>query len=513
MREFARSHDRVTAQVAELQNNPRLATQVRRLEEMERSIRREMEGLASIAQEHAPGVVNELAESGFKTGAKQAGAGVVTDFSMINRPAVEQFASGLTDDLLKATNGVVDSTRDLVRATARDQGLRSMIEGATAQDAGRAMRDHLHANGIFAVRYSDGSRHNLGDYSQMVMRTTTAQAYNTSLVDGAQSEGTEFFEIFDGPDCGLEFHDDSELAAGLIVSGSTATSFPIAHPNCRRAFGARPDIKTQAEADAGTPHVTQEQMEAQRAADDAARGQASQRSRQERREGNRTRERGTQRAHSTREDRIEQYRRRTQRGAPPPPGGRREVSESLTGYKPLSDYRLQGRHDIRANADELDALFNYTQPYTHHEINNPLRTGQGPAHPLTEHLDSITTNNRMDEGVNLYRGIDHPEMRQQLLDAPPGTRIIDRGFTSASANKEITEDFMFGDDGILMEIRTPPTTRGVYIGNKLEDHSMFFNDQQEFLFARGTEFSVVSKKTDAEGILHVVMDVISQGNA
>lgn len=53
--------------------------------------------------------------------------------------------------------------------------------------------------------------------------------------------------------CGWEDHDDDDLADGSIRSSDECDSFPIAHANCRRSFGPRPDITSAEEAANGLP--------------------------------------------------------------------------------------------------------------------------------------------------------------------------------------------------------------------------------------------------------------------
>jgi hypothetical protein len=60
-------------------------------------------------------------------------------------------------------------------------------------------------------------------------------------------------QVFDGPSCGWKSHDDDDLAAGSIRSLVDAARHPIAHPNCRRAFGPRPDIESEEQAAAAKP--------------------------------------------------------------------------------------------------------------------------------------------------------------------------------------------------------------------------------------------------------------------
>lgn len=100
----------------------------------------------------------------------------------------------------------------------------------------------------------------------MLVRTKTAEAYNLGSLEAQESLGIDFWEVFDGAGCGWRFHKDKQ-ALGKIVTKEDAAKHPIAHPQCRRAFGARPDIKNAGEADAASPHVAPSQTAADRAAD------------------------------------------------------------------------------------------------------------------------------------------------------------------------------------------------------------------------------------------------------
>jgi hypothetical protein len=107
----------------------------------------------------------------------------------------------------------------------------------------------------------------------MVVRSQTAIAYNMAVIGGMErgTDGPLFLEVFDGPSCGWEYHDSPRRAAGLILSPEEALAFPISHPNCRRAFGYRPDIETKEQADGASSSVATGQERAQ-VAQDTARG-------------------------------------------------------------------------------------------------------------------------------------------------------------------------------------------------------------------------------------------------
>lgn len=157
--------------------------------------------------------------------------------------AVDRIAADTFSDLLTATTYVEDAVKGVIRQAAKLNTGRKLTTGKTAVQAGNVLAKDLRASGIGVVTYRNGARHGVGEYARMVMRTKTAVAYNAGSLNHSTAAGTKFFEIFDGADCGLSYHDDPTLANGLVVSALTAAAFAIAHPNCRRSFGARPDVE------------------------------------------------------------------------------------------------------------------------------------------------------------------------------------------------------------------------------------------------------------------------------
>lgn len=159
-----------------------------------------------------------------------------------HRDAVGLLAVDTFDSLLRPTQFEPDAIKATVRELARAQVAQSIVGGDTATQAGRDLRDKLAAQGIFGVTYADGKFMPGSSYADMVVRTRTAIAYNAGGINQARADGIDVFEISDGPDCGLSFHDDDQLANGMIVDPDTAASFPISHPNCVRDFLPRPDL-------------------------------------------------------------------------------------------------------------------------------------------------------------------------------------------------------------------------------------------------------------------------------
>jgi hypothetical protein len=263
----------VLSELLVVQEDPARFRESRRLAEVQRRIETYMTQADQQAANWVNGTFPAIA----------AGASVVgfTDFTQAMRDAMVVMGQGLFDDLLKATTGVRRSTKAFVRDVVGREAAQSVLTGETALGAAQRARQRLQST-VSAVTYKDGSKVGLDTYTDMALRTTTGIAYNKGLLDGAFGQGIEFFEVFDGPFCGWTSHDDSERASGTIRPREECEGYPLAHPNCRRSFGPRPDVRTKAEAEqamaTNTSAATRQQIEAaaqrQATADAAAQGRA-----------------------------------------------------------------------------------------------------------------------------------------------------------------------------------------------------------------------------------------------
>ncbi len=255
---------RIQKELTRLADDPLRMAATRRLRAMQATIESIVDGRDDdAAVDFVSNVLPKVYAAGAAAGAPQGAGDFV--WEQIHQQAVQTLAQSTWSDLLNATQGVRDSTKQLIRTVAKDQALQAAVTGQTSQQAAREMRRILRESGVSAVTYADGSRHGLGEYAEMTQRTKSAVGYNIGTLNAAAP--TQFFEIFDGPDCGLSFHEDPTLANGLIVDRDTSFKYVIAHPNCRRAFGPRPDILSADQAHRTPPSVTEEQVAAQRAAD------------------------------------------------------------------------------------------------------------------------------------------------------------------------------------------------------------------------------------------------------
>lgn len=204
---------------------------------------------------HSAATVTRAMTTAYETGAWVTAITGLTEptFTGISSAAITGLAQTTMDDLLTATSGVRESTKALIRELTRDQVVNVMYTGVIPTDAARDLRRLLAKHEIHAVTYTDGKRVGLPQYAEMVLRTKTAEAYQTGGLDQGEALGWDWWEIMDGPGCGLTSHDDVQKANGMIVDLETARAHPLSHPNCRRSTTPRPDVATASEAAAALP--------------------------------------------------------------------------------------------------------------------------------------------------------------------------------------------------------------------------------------------------------------------
>lgn len=169
--------------------------------------------------------------------------GIGSQFTRVHRQALEQMQRGAMRDVLTATRYVRRDAKRLIGEIGRKRIDQALVTGrATAEGIGKEIRKLLKDRGLAAVRYANGAHIGMGQYGQMLARTVTARAYSRgSLIEGDR-QGVTMFEVFDGPDCGWSGHRDFDKANGSLRQYSECRDNEISHPNCRRAFGPRPDV-------------------------------------------------------------------------------------------------------------------------------------------------------------------------------------------------------------------------------------------------------------------------------
>lgn len=210
----------------------------------------------------------------YQLGATAAAAVLDNSFgwSVFHTQAVESLAADTFEDFLGRTQYVNRQTKALLRDIGGRLSRLTVTTDRTARGAARELvREAIGRHGIAEVIYRDGSRHSIAEWAEVALRTKTAVAYNEGTFNWSTESNVTYYEVFDGPNCGWTYHEDPELALGKIVTESEAREFPIAHPNCRRSFGPRPDVRSEKGVARAARSTTPEQREAQIAADRAAR--------------------------------------------------------------------------------------------------------------------------------------------------------------------------------------------------------------------------------------------------
>lgn len=244
---YAQAWERVTRLQQAIVDDPKTWRRQAKLANARQVIEDSMDELDVATSAWLKGDFPKVYAMGAAAGSVDAGGPASMVWNQVSTNAVQNMAQDLFNDLLASTKNVRDSTKQMVRSVMKDEALSKAIIGDTAKSAGKQAQKLLESKGIKAITYRDGSSHGLAEYSQMAIRTKTATAYNVGTLAGAENLGVKYWEVFDGPFCGWSSHDDGQ-ALGMVVSQQEAMSFPIAHPNCRRAFGARPDITTKQQA-------------------------------------------------------------------------------------------------------------------------------------------------------------------------------------------------------------------------------------------------------------------------
>lgn len=185
----------------------------------------------------------------FAAGATDTGLTFAWD--QASAEAVQALAAQDYSELLDATTHVAERTKRALRTLARQRAL-DVVDGQTANAAGLGLTNTVQdaLGQVMTVTYRNGAEHSLADWADTAVRTQTAKAYNAGALQQFRTYGVEWVEIADGPACGLTYHDDPELANGLVVPLDTAQAYPLSHPRCARSLLPRADLASKAAAQA-----------------------------------------------------------------------------------------------------------------------------------------------------------------------------------------------------------------------------------------------------------------------
>lgn len=193
-----RDEERLLADWTALRRPERLA----RLRELRTTVEQLMDAADELALRFTSRDLPKAYQLGAQSAAAVMHAGV--NYTHVDVDAVNQLAVGTNRELLGATSFVKRSTKDLIRKLAADHLADKLIRGLTAEQAARNLRIELEGHGITSVVYSDGSRHGLAEYTDMLTLTRSAESYQVAGLNQSQALGVTFMEIFDGFDCVAE---------------------------------------------------------------------------------------------------------------------------------------------------------------------------------------------------------------------------------------------------------------------------------------------------------------------
>ncbi len=177
-----------------------------------------------------------LAAAGAAYSSVELGARPV--LSALLRREIELIQLATFEEVAGSTRFLTADARRFIRAIAKAQTEISVAQGVSIPEAARLVAARMRGGGIRAFIDASGRAWRLETYSEMLVRTRTAEAYSRGTITRAKELGVEVFEVFDG------VVDDEACAEanGMIVSAAWADANVIEHPNCRRAFGPRPDL-------------------------------------------------------------------------------------------------------------------------------------------------------------------------------------------------------------------------------------------------------------------------------
>ncbi len=202
---------------------------------------RQLAAAADAVQRLMPAVAEDLARVGVPTayaeGAAAAGGLFAWDDAHI--ATVTRLAQDTYDDLLAASRRVGQTSarlQRLVRAAAASRIPEGVRLGKSPAEIGREVAKDLAKAGVSAVTYSDGSRHGVREYADVVARAKVATAYNAGTLYQSARAGVDLVEVNDGIGCGVRSHTDPEKAAGQVWTLQEAAANPISHPRCQRSF-------------------------------------------------------------------------------------------------------------------------------------------------------------------------------------------------------------------------------------------------------------------------------------
>lgn len=137
-------------------------------------------------------------------------------------------AADAFDDLAAATAYMETNAKRVIREAAKLRTQVGALTGATVDADRRSLVRALNRGGVTGFVDAAGRNWRLSTYAEMVVRTKSAQAYNTGTVLRGVETGTNVYEISDGQ---RSEHAECLAYNRTTCSAGWALDHPIEHPN------------------------------------------------------------------------------------------------------------------------------------------------------------------------------------------------------------------------------------------------------------------------------------------
>lgn len=197
----------------------------------------------------------------YLAGVVQGGGQAV--WTLIHSKAYVSLATDTYADFLQRSEAAKRTSKAFakkIRDTAVEELPKIAAGGRTSTQGGRRFADSLISKyDILHVSYADGTKVPVDVYTRMAARTKSVTAYNSATLLESREQGNYFMEVFDGSGCGWTSHGSPDKANGTLRHVDDCEANLLAHPNCQRAFGPRPDVRTISQAKKAGPTTTAEQ--------------------------------------------------------------------------------------------------------------------------------------------------------------------------------------------------------------------------------------------------------------
>ena len=249
--ETRKAQNTLDSRIAEAQSlpdtEPSKIERIKRLNAMKREVDQAYVDLDTQVATWASQDVRSMYRQGHAQAAAQTSSGY--DFTLPHREALDLISRDAYDDvatrlqqvrsgfsgkveLQKMYEGLSPEQIASIQTSSRSAVAQMLLTGTDPRKISKVLAQDIWSQGISIID-AGGNHWNPEKYTRMLIRTKSANAYNSGSLNKFTEEGVTRVQVFDG------VKDDEECANanGQIWSLRYAMNHVISHPNCRRAFG------------------------------------------------------------------------------------------------------------------------------------------------------------------------------------------------------------------------------------------------------------------------------------